>query len=125
MQITVSSFGFSHGAMEADYVFDLRFLPNPFWVAELKPYPGTDERVADYVLRQPETREFLALLQRLLTFVCAAWAASGKKDSLVIALGCTGGYHRSVALTEHLAAWLQDQGYAVCRRHRDMAKNHL
>ena len=49
MQITVTSFGFSHGAMEADYVFDLRFLPNPFWVAELKPYPGTDERIADYV----------------------------------------------------------------------------
>lgn len=125
MQIVVLSFGFRHGLIEADYVFDLRFLPNPFWVPELQPVPGTEPQSADYVLQQQTTKEFLALLQPFLTFVCAAWAANGRKEILRIALGCTGGYHRSVALAEHLAHWLSSLGYEVSCQHRDLEKNHF
>ena len=90
MDVRVVSFGFKYGYAEADYVFDLRFLPNPYWDLALRPYPGTDARVASYVLNHPETIEFLALVQALLTFVCVALQA-GKRQELSIAFGCTSG----------------------------------
>lgn len=121
MHITLFSFGFKYGHAEADYVFDLRFLPNPYWDPALRPYPGTDARVASYVLDHPETIEFLALVQALLTFVCAA-LKEGTRQELRIALGCTGGRHRSVGISEHLAAWLRQEGYQVLCTHRDIGR---
>lgn len=121
MRIHIFSFGFSRGPAEADYVFDLRFLPNPFWIPELRPHPGTRPEVAAYVLEQPETRAFLAVLEPLLVHLAAAWTANGRKPELRVALGCTGGFHRSVALTEHLARRLEALGYEVERGHRDLA----
>ncbi len=121
MQITVSSFGFKYGAAQANYVFDLRFLPNPYWDPALRPFAGTDARVAAFVLEQAETIEFLAFVKPLLTFICVAWA-KGQREELHIALGCSGGRHRSVALSEHLAAWLSQEGYQVQCQHRDMLR---
>lgn len=121
MHITIFSFGFKYGYAKANYVFDLRFLPNPYWEPELRPYAGTDARVAAYVLEHPETIEFLALVQALLTFVCAA-LKDGKRQELSIACGCTGGRHRSVAISEHLAARLRQEGYQVACTHRDVLR---
>lgn len=121
MRILLFSFGFKYGCAEADYVLDLRFLPNPYWQPELRPFSGLDARVADYVLAQPDSAAFLAFVRPLLTFVCAAWAKRPREE-LRIALGCTGGRHRSVALAEYLAAWLRQEGYVVQCRHRDMLR---
>ncbi len=121
MHIVLFSFGFKYGSAEADYVLDLRFLPNPYWDPQLRPFSGRDACVADFVLKQPDTLRFLAFAQPLLTFVCAAWAKTSREE-LRIALGCTGGRHRSVALAEHLAAWLRQEGYEVTCRHRDMLR---
>ena len=121
MHITLFSFGFKYGYADADYVFDLRFLPNPYWDLGLRPFPGTDQRVASYVLEHPETIEFLALVQALLTFVGVAFK-EGQRQELRIALGCTGGRHRSVAISEHLATWLRQEGYQVLCTHRDIGR---
>lgn len=121
MHISLFSFGFKYGFAEADYVLDLRFLPNPYWDLELRPFPGTDERVADYVLHHPDTIQFLALVRPLLIFLCDTWA-NRQKEMLSIALGCTGGRHRSVAISEHLSGWLRQQGYQVTCQHRDMLR---
>jgi RNase adapter protein RapZ len=122
MAITVTSFGFKHGLpSDSDTVFDLRFLPNPHWVEELKPLTGLDQPVRDFVLTNPRTIEFVDQLDRMLEMLLPAYAREGKAY-LSIALGCTGGQHRSVALAEELGRRLQSSPYPVMVRHRDLHK---
>ena len=100
------SFGFKHGVpFDADLVFDVRFLTNPYWDPELKPLSGLEAKVRDYVLEQPTAIRFLELVTELVDLTGPAYRAEGK-EQLRIALGCTGGYHRSIALAEELARWL-------------------
>jgi len=120
--VTLTSFGFKHGLpSDADLVFDVRFLPNPHYVPDLSPLPGTDRRVASFVLAAPETRELLQHLEPLLRYLLPAFVHEGK-EQLVVAIGCTGGRHRSVALTEHLATFLRESGYPVAVQHRDLRR---
>jgi UPF0042 nucleotide-binding protein len=122
MQVTVLSFGYKHGLpLDADLVFDCRFLPNPHWIEELRPQTGLDPAVRDYVLGQPAARDFLTHLVELLTHLLPAYMAEGKAY-LTIAMGCTGGRHRSVALSEQIATMLRRQGYAPNVSHRDVEK---
>lgn len=120
--VTLTSFGFKHGLpSDADLVFDVRFLPNPHYEADLGPLPGTDRRVAAFVLGQPETRRLLDHLEPLLTYLLPRFVDEGK-EQLMIAIGCTGGRHRSVALSEHLATFLRESGYPVAVQHRDLRR---
>lgn len=122
MAITVTSFGFKHGLpTDSDTVFDLRFLPNPHWIEELKPFTGLDQSVRDYVLTNPQTVEFLNQLDKMLEVLLPAYAREGK-SYLSIAMGCTGGQHRSVAVAEELGRRLQASPYPVMVRHRDLHK---
>ena len=122
LRVVVTSFGFKHGVPRVvDLLFDVRFLPNPHWVAELRPLTGRDAPVRDYVILQPDTAEFLERVHALLDFLLPRYAAEGK-TYLTIGIGCTGGRHRSVALTERLASWLADKSVEVTVRHRDMAR---
>jgi RNase adapter protein RapZ len=122
IQLTVLSFGYKHGLpLDADLVFDCRFLPNPHWIEELRPQTGLDEPVRDYVLGQPAAREFLGHLADLFAQLLPAYIAEGKAY-LTIAMGCTGGRHRSVALAERVATVLRRQGYALSVVHRDVDK---
>jgi RNase adapter protein RapZ len=122
MQTTVLSFGYKHGLpLDADLVLDCRFLPNPHWVDELRPLTGLDEAVRDYVLRQPAAREFLANLETLLVQLVPAYVTEGKAY-LTIALGCTGGRHRSVAIAEEVARLLRRHGLPAGVLHRDVEK---
>jgi RNase adapter protein RapZ len=120
MQTSVVSFGYKHGIpLDVDIVFDCRFLPNPFWVEELRPYSGLDAPVRDYVLSQPESMDFLAKVDDLLTAILPAFIREGK-SYLTIAMGCTGGRHRSVALAEALATRLGGHGHPTAVFHRDV-----
>jgi len=120
MQIAVTSFGFKHGLpLDVDLVMDVRFLPNPHWVEELRPQTGLDPTVRDYVLGQPATSEFLQRFEHLLELLLPAYEAEGK-SYLSLAVGCTGGRHRSVALTEELALWLRSKGHRPRVTHRDL-----
>jgi UPF0042 nucleotide-binding protein len=120
MQTSVVSFGYKHGIpLDVDIVFDCRFLPNPFWVEELRPYSGLDEPVRQYVLSQPESQDFLAKVDDLLTTILPAFIREGK-SYLTIAMGCTGGRHRSVALAEALAARLSGHDHPTSVFHRDV-----
>jgi UPF0042 nucleotide-binding protein len=120
MQTSVVSFGYKHGIpLDVDVVFDCRFLPNPFWVEELRPYSGLDEPVRDYVLSQPETQEFLNKVDDLLTSTLPSFVREGK-SYLTIAMGCTGGRHRSVAMAEALAKRMGEHGHPVSVFHRDV-----
>ncbi|MGH9089920.1 MAG: RNase adapter RapZ [Acidimicrobiales bacterium] len=120
MQTSVVSFGYKHGIpLDVDMVFDCRFLPNPYWVEELRPYSGLDEPVRDYVLSRPETGEFLDRVEDLLALVVPAFVREGK-SYLTVAMGCTGGRHRSVALADALGARLADRGVASAVFHRDV-----
>jgi UPF0042 nucleotide-binding protein len=108
LRIDIVTFGFKYGIpLEADLVFDVRFLTNPYWEPDLKPLSGLEEPVRDYVMRQPAAGRFLDLVVELLALTVPAYRAEGK-EQLRIALGCTGGYHRSIALAEELAARLHD-----------------
>jgi UPF0042 nucleotide-binding protein len=119
MVTNLVSFGFKHGTpRDADLVFDVRFLPNPHWVPELRPYTGLDEPVRDYVLGQPEAGAFLDHLLPLLDLMVPAFQREGKRY-LTIAIGCTGGKHRSVALAEEVARHLRRTGGTVQVNHRD------
>ncbi len=110
MSIQLLSFGFKFGVpLEADLVFDARFLQNPYYVPELREHSGLTEPVRAFVLGQPATREFLDLVKPLLSFTIPAYEAEGK-SRLTIAIGCTGGQHRSIVLVEELAAWLAAEG---------------
>ena len=120
MQITLMSFGFKHGPpTSADLVLDCRFLLNPYWVKELRPHSGLDADVREYVLAQEATFGFLACVYDMLEFLIPAYAADGR-SYLTIALGCTGGRHRSVALAEHVGAQLHTQGHPLTVEHRDV-----
>ena len=122
MAINVVSFGFKHGIPgDVDLVFDLRFLPNPHWVETLRPFTGRDEPVRDYVLSNPDAQEFLAKLEDMLLFLIPRYVTEGK-SYLSIAIGCTGGQHRSVALSEELTKFLLGHDYSVNVRHRDIEK---
>lgn len=122
MEVSVVSFGFKHGLpLEADLVFDVRFLPNPFYIDSLRSKTGLDQRVRDYVFSFRETRQFLEKLRGLLGFVLPLYQEEGK-TVLVIAVGCTGGHHRSVAVTHALAEFVRNQGYQVTENHRDMTR---
>ena len=120
MTVSVTSFGFKHGLpMEADLVFDVRFMPNPYYIQELREKTGLDRAVSDYVFSFQQTHDYMAKLRDLLAFTLPLYAEEGKTE-LVIAIGCTGGHHRSVAVTHALAADIRDLGYRVREHHRDM-----
>jgi UPF0042 nucleotide-binding protein len=122
MSIALMSFGYKHGLpSDADVALDCRFLPNPFFVEGLRDLSGTDRAVGDYVLRRDETQEFLRLATALLEFTLPRYRREGK-SYLTIALGCTGGRHRSVALVEELRRRLEGLGYHVSVRHRDVQR---
>jgi RNase adapter protein RapZ len=122
MQTSVVSFGYKHGIpLDVDLVFDCRFLPNPFWVEELRPFSGLDEPVREYVMSQPESLSFLEKVDDLLTSILPAFVREGK-SYLTIAMGCTGGRHRSVALAQALADRLAGHGQAATVFHRDIDK---
>jgi RNase adapter protein RapZ len=118
----VVTFGFKNGApRDADIVLDVRFLPNPHWHDDLRPYSGLDEPVREYVLGQPETGEFLKRLYELFDVMVPAFVKEGK-HYLTVAIGCTGGKHRSVVLGEELAAHIRTLDVAVQVEHRDRLK---
>ena len=122
MAVSVTSFGFKYGLpMEADLVLDVRFMPNPFYIQELRPKTGLDREVAEYVLSFQQTQGYLRRLEELLAFTLPLYAEEGKAV-LVIAVGCTGGHHRSVAVTHALAEFIRGQGYQVTENHRDMGR---
>jgi UPF0042 nucleotide-binding protein len=122
-RLTVMSFGYKYGLpMDADLVMDCRFLPNPFWIPELREFNGFDDEVRNYVLGQEGAEEFLQSYQQLLRLVGAGYHREGKRY-LTLALGCTGGKHRSVALAEELARRLsEDEGMTVKTVHRDLGR---
>jgi len=121
LQVGLVSFGFKHGPpQEADILFDVRFLPNPYFVPELKPLTGVDQSVAAYVLDSAPAREFLARLLPLLQFLIPQYQHEGK-TYLTIGIGCTGGQHRSVAVAERLRQLLQEQTDTIFITHRDLA----
>ena len=123
MAVQVVSFGFKYGLpMEADLVFDVRFMPNPFYIEELRPRTGLERAVAGHVFSFQQTKEYLVKLQDLLAFSLPLYAEEGK-TALVIAVGCTGGRHRSVAVTHALAEFLRSHcGCPVAETHRDIAR---
>jgi UPF0042 nucleotide-binding protein len=123
MAVTFGSFGFKYGPpRDADLVFDVRFLPNPHYVPELKPLTGRDDRVVEYVARGGKLDEFYGYLEPLLDFLLPQYVAEGKAH-LMVAIGCTGGRHRSVAITEHLAArYAERDDVWVEVTHRDINK---
>jgi UPF0042 nucleotide-binding protein len=120
LRVDLVSFGYKHGLpLDVDLVLDCRFLPNPHWVDDLRPLPGTDQRVRDFVLDQADTKEFLDLLDNLFELVLPAYEREGKAY-LSIAIGCTGGRHRSVAIADALAARLEAAGRPAKVHHRDL-----
>jgi len=122
--VTFASFGFKYGTLlDADLIFDIRFLPNPHFVPELNPLTGLDKAVSHYVVRSEMAREFLEKLTALLDYLLPHYIAEGK-SGLVIGIGCTGGRHRSVAAAEWLARHYRDKkyNYNVVTRHRDLTK---
>lgn len=122
LHVQVRSFGYKHGIpIDADLVFDTRFLPNPFYRDDLRDKPGSDPRVRDFVLEQPETRAYLAELERFMGFLMPRFVTEGKAQ-LVIGVGCTGGRHRSVVIAEALADSLRGPEYDIKVFHRDMEK---
>lgn len=122
LTISVTSFGFKHGApTDADMVFDVRFLPNPHFIPEFRKLTGKDPKVAAYVRKFPQTQEFLDKATDLLTFLLPHYIKEGK-SYLTIGVGCTGGQHRSVMITEELKKRLSGAGYRVHATHRDMPR---
>lgn len=125
MDVHVFSFGFKHGLpVEADLMIDVRFLPNPFYDPEMRTLTGLDEKVSNFVIDHPKTQEFLGAWFRLLDAVMPGYIAEGK-PRLSIAIGCTGGQHRSVAIAEATGRYLERHQYHVSISHRDLAKANL
>jgi UPF0042 nucleotide-binding protein len=123
LSITILSFGYKYGLpFETDLAFDVRFLPNPFFVRELKNLTGLDDPVREFVLGKPETAAFLEEFTRFLKFVVPRYRAGGRAY-LTIAVGCTGGRHRSVVIARAAAEYLENQGFAVTVRNRDIQGN--
>ena len=122
LMVSLVSFGFKHGLpLEADLVFDVRFMPNPFYIDSMRHKTGLDKEVRDYVFSFKETEQFLEKLRELLHFVLPLYREEGK-TVLVMAIGCTGGHHRSVVVTHALAEYLISLGYHVTENHRDMTR---
>jgi UPF0042 nucleotide-binding protein len=122
LQATIVSFGFKYGIpVDADLVADMRFLPNPHWVPELRPLSGRDEQVASYVKNRPEAQMFLDQYVPVLQTVSAGYLTEGKRF-MTVAIGCTGGKHRSVAMTEEIASRLRALGLAARPVHRDLGR---
>ena len=122
MSVSVISFGFKYGIpLEADLVFDVRFLPNPYYIAELRHQTGLDKPVYDFVFGYQETRDFMTHLENLISFLLPKYVEEGK-TMLVIGIGCTGGQHRSVAITRALADFIRQKGYQATDNHRDMTR---
>jgi UPF0042 nucleotide-binding protein len=122
LKVTVISFGFKYGIpVDADFVADMRFLPNPFWVPTLRGKTGRSADVSDYVLGQPGARTFVDDYVTLLTGVTQGYLAEGKRF-MSVAIGCTGGKHRSVAMTEEVARQMRELGYDVSAVHRDLGR---
>lgn len=127
MYITVLSFGFKYGIpSDADLVFDVRFLPNPYYIEELRPLSGNDKPIQDYVMQNDAAKEFLGKLTDMVSFLIPHYVSEGKSQ-LVIAVGCTGGKHRSVtlanALYDHLM--VDDRTYGLKKEHRDIEKDAI
>jgi UPF0042 nucleotide-binding protein len=123
LSITISSFGFKYGTpTDADIIMDVRFLPNPYYNQNLRAHTGLEDPVREYVLGRKETSEFLGKWNDLLDTLVPGYLAEGKTH-LAIALGCTGGMHRSVALAEETAEFLRSLGYRVAVSHRDIGKD--
>ena len=122
LNVSVMSFGFKNGLpLEADLVFDVRFLPNPYYVPELKHLTGLDEPVREYVFASEAAGRFLERLEPLLAFLLPQYLQEGRTE-LVIAVGCTGGRHRSTAMAHHLANYIGELGYPVSESHRDISR---
>ncbi|MDQ0254586.1 UPF0042 nucleotide-binding protein [Evansella vedderi] len=119
------SFGYKHGIpIDADLVFDVRFLPNPHYIDHMRPQTGLDKEVSDYVLKWSETQQFIEKLYDLLAYMLPHYKREGKRQ-LVVAIGCTGGKHRSVTLAEYFKENLGDMGYYTYVTHRDIEKGKL
>ncbi|MGI6631398.1 MAG: RNase adapter RapZ [Bacillota bacterium] len=122
LSITVMSFGYKYGLpMDADLTVDVRFLPNPYYIENLRPFTGEHKEVEDYVLSHPVAKTFLKKYIGLLNFLIPHYSEEGKTH-LVIAIGCTGGQHRSVTLANKIAKALAQKGYRVATNHRDILK---
>ena len=122
ISVSVTSFGFKYGIpIDADLVFDVRFLPNPYYIPELKECTGLEEDVRAFLFGYQQTHEFLRYLEALLAFLLPQYAQEGK-PSLVIAVGCTGGHHRSVAIANALAEFIHQKGYQAREQHRDISR---
>lgn len=123
LSVTVLSFGFKYGIpVDSDLVFDVRFIPNPFYIPELKKYSGNDEPVRKYVLEQEETKEFISKLGDMLKFLIPNYIKEGKRQ-LIISIGCTGGRHRSVAIANEIHETLVREGFASKIEHRDITED--
>ena len=123
LAVQLISFGFKYGIpLEADLVFDVRFMQNPYYVADLRQLSGLTEAVREFVLAQPVAGRFLSFLEDFLDFAVPAYIGEGK-TRLTIGIGCTGGYHRSIVISEELAAWLRERGFGpVAVFHRELER---
>jgi UPF0042 nucleotide-binding protein len=120
MRVSIRSFGYKHGTpRDADLLLDVRFLPNPYWVPELRDLRGTDEAVAEYVMQDENAKEFVDRVDDLLNFLIPRFEAEGK-SYLSVGIGCTGGHHRSVAIAEELGRRLGQHDVKAAVRHRDI-----
>ena len=122
LKVALISFGFKNGVpVDADMVFDVRFLPNPFWIPELRPKSGLSKDVASYVLKHDQAQRFQQHMLDLLIDVAPGYLTEGKRQ-VTVAVGCTGGKHRSTSMSEELATRLREQGVTVSILHRDLGK---
>ena len=122
MHVNVLSFGFKNGIpVEADLVMDVRFMPNPYYIEELKRKTGLDDAVRDYVFSFSQTNDFMTRMEDMLSFLLPLYSEEGK-TVLVLAIGCTGGHHRSVAVAHALAEFIEQAGYPVTEIHRDITR---
>lgn len=122
MQVSVVSFGFKYGIpIDADLVFDVRFLPNPYYIPALRPLSGLDEDIQKFLFGYEQSHKFLRHMEEMLDFLLPAYTQEGKV-SLVIAIGCTGGRHRSVAITKALSDFIRQKAYQTKEQHRDMTR---
>ena len=122
MSVTLTSFGFKYGLpVDADLVFDVRFLPNPYYIAELKHKTGLEPEVRDFVFSYQQTKDFVEKVEDLLAFCLPSYVDEGKTN-LVVAVGCTGGKHRSVSVAKELGDFVSQKGYVTTVSHRDLGR---
>ncbi len=123
LMITVVTFGFKYGIpMDSDLVFDVRFLPNPYYIPEIRPLTGNDQKVQDYIMEKDVSIKFLKKLHNMIGFLIPNYVKEGK-NQLIISIGCTGGKHRSVTIGNKLYEELKLLGYSVLIQHRDIEKD--